>query len=252
MTNQLFEFAPGFSCHANAEKEARFFYKEIFEDHAYDVAELTSDAFIIDVGANIGLFSLYMKKKYPSSTVLAFEPAPETFGLLTENIKHHDISGVELHQTALGSKETTQMLTFYPNFPGNSTLVPEEKEKVKELAYRLGSGEKVEQMYGDPKEISVPIQRLSHFLQRHPDLTSIDLLKVDVEGVEVDVLRGLDDTHWALVRNIVVELCDLQGDLAVLESLLQSKGFVVKSEPVEWSPEEGKMFMVTAHRAPGP
>lgn len=87
MVKQLVEFAPGFSAYAGGVEETRFIYKEIFQDHAYNVAELPEDAFIIDAGANVGMFTLYMKKKYPSSTILAFEPAPETFDALSENVK---------------------------------------------------------------------------------------------------------------------------------------------------------------------
>ncbi|KAH6894199.1 amino acid adenylation domain-containing protein [Thelonectria olida] len=248
MARQLLEFAPGFSAYAGGDEEARFIYKEIFEDHTYNVAELPDNAFIIDAGANIGMFTLYMKKKYPSSKILAFEPAPETFGTLARNVELHKLEGVELHECALGSKETTQTLTFYPTFPGNSTLVPEEKEHIKRVGHEANMGDFVDKMFKDASEISVPIKRLSHFLQDRTDLVSIDLLKVDVEGAELEVLRGLDDAHWALVRNVVAEICDLRGELDELESLLKSRGFSITREAAEWAPKEAKIFTVVARR----
>ncbi|KAF2655359.1 NRPS like protein [Lophiostoma macrostomum CBS 122681] len=251
MRKQLLEFAPGFSAYVGSAEETPFFYREIFQDHAYDIAQLADDAFIIDAGANIGMFTLYMKKKYPSSTVLAFEPAPESFQMLSENIKLHDLQDVELHECALGAENTTQNLTFYPIVPGNSTLVPEEKKMVGDVFRALSQdwAESADKMYSSSEEISVRVRTLSHFLSERKDLKRIDMLKVDVEGAELETLRGLEEVHWALVSNVVVEICDLfEGQLDALKSLLRSKGFSVRTETPPWSPIEAKMFMVIGHR----
>lgn len=251
MVKQLVEFAPGFSAYAGGVEETQFFYNEIFRDHAYDVATLPSDAFVIDAGANVGIFTLYIKKTYPSSTILAFEPAPETFEMLSENIELHNLQGVELHECALGPEDTMQSFRFYPIVPGNSTLVPEEKEMVSEVFSGINDDfrESAQRMYGNFQEIIVRVHRLSHFLGGRKNLKRIDLLKVDVEGVELEVLRSLDDRHWSLVGNVVVEICDLrEGRLNALESLLREKGFHVRTESPQWSPREGKMFMVVGRR----
>lgn len=251
MSKQLVEFAPGFSAYAGSIEETQFFYNEIFRDHAYDITELPEDAFIIDAGANVGMFSLYMKKKYPSSTILAFEPAPETFQILCENIKLHNLKDIELHKCALGLEDSTQTFRFYPTVPGNSTLVPEEKEIVSEVFSGISDDFKLsaKMMYGNFQEIPVRVHRLSHFLSERSNLKKIDLLKVDVEGVELEVLQSLDESHWALVLNVVVEICDLrEGRLDALERLLKSKGFSVRTESPTWSPSEGKMFMVVGRR----
>lgn len=251
----LVEFAPGFSAYTGGEEEARLYFKEIFVDHAYNVVKLPDKAFIIDAGANIGFFTLYMKKKYPSSRILAFEPAPETFKNLSKNIELHNTKeGVEIHECALGSKNTTKTFTFYPNFPGNSTLVPEEKKLALKAAHELSSdmGKDVERMYQNPQEVSVPLRRLSYFLKDVENLTRIDLLKIDVEGVELETLLGLDDHHLALVRNVIIEICDLaEGQLKKLETFLESKGFIIKTEASDWIPKEAKMFMVIGHRETG-
>lgn len=248
----LVEFAPDFSAYTGGEEEARLYFKEIFVDDAYDVVKLPDKAFIIDAGANIGFFTIYMRKKYPSSRILAFEPAPETFKNLSDNCKLHDaIEGVELYECALGSENTTETFTFYPNFPGNSTLVPEEKELVLKAAHGLSSkdGADVERMYQNPQRVPVSVRRLSSFLNGFKGLTRIDLLKIDVEGVEVETLLGLDDHHLALVRNVVIEICDLkEGQLQRLETFLKSKGFILRTEASDWIPKEAKMYMVIGQR----
>lgn len=86
----------------SGEYEARFIYKEIFGDSCYDDAQLSHPRLIVDVGANIGLFTVYLKKKYPDCKLLAFEPAPDTFKILTKNVALHKLEGVEILQLALG------------------------------------------------------------------------------------------------------------------------------------------------------
>jgi methyltransferase FkbM-like protein len=78
-------------------------------------------------------------------------------------------------------------------------------------------------------------------------LTSIDFLKVDVEGAELDVLTGIG-AAWPLVANIIVELEDRDGRLAAATSLLQAQDFSLRT----WQMPDyhGRPFhLVAAHRA---
>jgi hypothetical protein len=77
----------------------------------------------------------------------------------------------------------------------------------------------------------------------------IDLLKIDVEGVELEVLLGVDDFHWEIIRNVKTEVSDVSGTLRKVERLLQSKGFTVTCE-AQGPVEELKMYIVTAGRDP--
>ncbi|MCJ1241508.1 hypothetical protein MMC14_009513 [Varicellaria rhodocarpa] len=253
MTVELVEFADT-SCYTTSKEEAQFIYKEIFQDHCYDIPNLSETPFIVDAGANIGLFSLYMKQKYPSSKILAFEPAPETFDLLRRNLTLHNLSAddVEALPFGLASKASTQKLTYFPHLPGNSTLVPEEKQLLfEELAKRYGR-EVADQLYGGAQEVDVQLQRLSHFLNSSSSsgdggvARRIDLLKIDVEGAELDVLHGLDDGHWAAVRNVILETMEASGARVRIEELLRAKGFSVTRERASWAPED--FYMIRAWR----
>lgn len=237
MVLSLLEIADGFSCYLSGLEEARLVYNEIYEDHCYDVAELSKAPFIVDAGANIGLFSIYMKQKYPLSRIIAFEPAPENFDALGRNLElHQATTGVVTYPCGLGTKAGVAAITYYPTSPANSTFYPEGKELQKRLCTEVLGQEISDKFFGNEIEISVQVNRLSHFLDTYyADVTEIDLLKIDVEGAELDVIGGIDDAHWARVRNIVVEAANTKGEVAKIEGLLQSKGFQVttKSNNIE-------------------
>jgi hypothetical protein len=132
--------------------------------------------------------------------------------------------------------------------PGNSTLHPGEKVLQKNLmGERLGE-ERAADLFR-ATEITVKVDRLSRFLaEYHPGITAIDLLKVDVEGAELEVLGGIDDADWAKIQHVLLEVSDADGALAEVEELLRDKGLTVTSEPVPFMWEELKFFYVTAHR----
>jgi FkbM family methyltransferase len=224
----LQEIVDGFSIYVSGYDEACRVYNEIFLDHSYDVAELAKTPFIVDVGANIGLFSLYMKQKYPQSKILAFEPVPENFEALSKNLKLHGAEDVVTYQYGLGTEPATSIITYFPRAPGNSTFHPQTKElMLKVLNEDLGE-EMTNRFFGDRSEIAVPVQRLSHFLEAyHSDAKVIDFLKIDVEGAELEVMGGLDDADWAKIRNVVLEIGNAKGELLEAERILQEQGFAI-------------------------
>lgn len=248
MTLQLVEMAEGFSCYASGEFEARFIYQEIFEDYNYEQPGLPEAPFIVDVGANIGLFSLYMKRQRPAARIAAFEPAPENLEALRRNLDLHGVTGVTVHPCGLGSDTSTTTFTYYPQMPGNSTFHPADKALQKSMmGERLGTERAAELFHAT--EITVDVRPLSRLLADHyPDVATIDLLKVDVEGAELEVLGGIEDHDWARVKTVLLEVADTDGDLAKVTDLLRSKGFTVRSEPVPFMWEELRFHYVTAHR----
>lgn len=72
----------------------------------------------------------------------------------------------------------------------------------------------------------------------------IDLVKIDVEGAELDVLKGIEDSDWLKIRQFVIEVHDVEGRVNEIASLLRLKGYTVSIDQEEWSLH--KLMNITA------
>ncbi|HEY0638323.1 MAG TPA: FkbM family methyltransferase [Pseudonocardiaceae bacterium] len=242
---KLVELDPTLSVFASSAIEARFLHEEIFTEGCYDDIVLPEHPFVVDVGANIGMFLLWVARRHPGAEVLAFEPMPDSVALARRNLELHGVTGVTLHEVALGAEaERDVVFTFYPMIPGNSTRYPEIKEVQKANMARTLAVKVVERMHRG-REVTVQVERLSAFLTAD---RPIDLLKLDVEGAEVDVLLGIDATHWPLVRQVVMEVQDLGGRLAAVRDVLRRNGFEVTVRVAPLIEEDNRAYLVHATR----
>lgn len=162
------------------------FNKEIYDVHIGSQAEDVS-TIILDLGAHIGLSVLYFKIKYPNSKIVAFEPNPNIFPILQENIEYNDLKDVELHNIALGSNDETR--AFYIDRSGND-------------CFSTGSFNK--NAWDGTQEtipVNVKTEKLSKYITKN-----VDILKMDIEGAETEVLKELITTEkLKYVRNILIE-----------------------------------------------
>lgn len=129
---------------------------------------------IIDAGANIGLFSLCAHVVFPKAQIYAFEPNPETFLALDKN---EDLAEGKIFplMKALGEKEET--LRFHTGGPINS---------------KRSSGSHIMNEAHWKKEnsgISIKCSTIDNEVDKN-GMNSVDLIKIDVEGFELDVLKG--------------------------------------------------------------
>ena len=92
----------GFDVHFANYVQFATVFDEIFTTQVYQFTPMRADPYIIDCGANIGMSVLYFKWMYPNARILAFEPDPATFELLTRNVATNRLEGVELHCAAIG------------------------------------------------------------------------------------------------------------------------------------------------------
>ncbi|HEV3052052.1 MAG TPA: amino acid adenylation domain-containing protein, partial [Longimicrobium sp.] len=226
--------------HLNA-AETRFLYREIFQDRSYlrHGVALGDGACVFDVGANIGLFTLFAGTLRPGVTVYAFEPIPPVFQALQTNARIHGVDA-RLFNCGVGSTAGTETFTFYPHasvLSGRQVDEDEARSVVRSFVLNERDsgaegmeGALLEEMLEarlDTQQVTCEIRTLSQVI-REQGVERIDLLKVDVEGGEYDVLTGIDEEHWDRISQVVAEAHD--HDLERVTALLARHGFTVAAE----------------------
>ena len=133
----------------------------------------------VDAGAHIGYFTLLASRLVgPSGHVYALEPVRTTLDALCANLELNRVGNVSVFPVAAGSRDGDELL--YPAPPGNSGSAA--------LRRRWGRVDPANAEF-DPR--AVPVRSISS-LVKPADVSKLRLVKIDVEGYELEVLRGLD------------------------------------------------------------
>ena len=150
-----------------------------------------SGATVIDVGANRGVYSIYLSRATgPRGRVIAFEPQPE-LGRFLESVKQSfELDNVTIVNAGLSSRPGTRLLRRSKPGSGGATLEPGPTAAAQELA--------------------VPVLRLDDYLE-HNAIERVDFIKCDVEGHESEVFEGARST---LERCLPVLLFECHHDVA--------------------------------------
>jgi FkbM family methyltransferase len=144
----------------------------------------------IDVGANMGFYCLALCAENDSLIVNAFEPQPNIHKMLKENLVLNEIGSpkkggrVTTHNIGLGSIKG-QLTMFIPKVTGSGGA----------------SFRDLHQDEGEPTELMVPVNLLDNLVE-----TRVDLIKLDVEGSELNVIDGAEKIVNLAKPTIVAEL----------------------------------------------
>ncbi len=238
----------GMEITAARSEEATLMYGEV---GAYVKHGLTLEpgAVIVDVGANIGIFSLWAYDQCDGQiSVYAFEPIPAIFRLLEANFKHIDHQRLKAFNVGLSAAPEIARFAYYPNATFASTAYPDSPQADRQLTETL-LARSLHQLppalawiRGLPSLVRQPIiQLLARYINqrqfvtcelqtlsqviRHQQIERIDFLKIDAEKSELDVLHGLEADDWAKVQQVFAEVHNRDGRLQAIRDLLQHQQF---------------------------
>jgi FkbM family methyltransferase len=145
----------------------------------------------IDIGANVGVWTVALAAAHPKAHVYCFEPTPNTFSMLRHNVALNRLQNVTAAQIAVSDSAGVLPFQVTENMPILNRLAP-----TKESAEDLYRGR-----FTNARTIDVESICLDDFCKDRR-IDRIGFLKVDVEGAEVCVLRGAEQ----LLRNRAIDL----------------------------------------------
>lgn len=223
--------------------ETEYLYKEIFEDRCYlrHGIRLPESATVLDIGANIGLFSLFVKSRCRDAKIYAFEPAPAIHELLDANCRVYGGGAIHAVNAGVGAAPGIATFTFYENssaFSGFHADDASDGAAIRTIVRNTLRGatslaadavdEQVEELTNDRLHRSrhdCRLTSISAFLAEQK-IEHIDLLKIDAEKSELEILRGIDEGDWQKIDQIVLEIHDPSEEaLARVQRLLAEKGY---------------------------
>jgi FkbM family methyltransferase len=169
---------------------------------------------IVDGGANVGQFARAAAETFPEARIIAFEPLPDVADKLRTNLS--DCQRAEVRAVALGSVDGAVSFRRNRYSPASSIL-----------RLRADATESFPQVRED-EELEVPVVRLDTILD-HEVLEPPVLLKLDLQGYELEALRGaeatLRRTQHVLLETSFRAIYEEEPSFEEIHALMRSSGF---------------------------
>ncbi len=169
--------------------------REIYIDEIYSLPDGANPTSLVDFGANIGIATIWLSRRYGLHASLSVEPVPENFALLQRNLLANNLFGQTLN-AAIGATNGTVM--FDGSFETNMG--------------RMGAG-----------TLEVTVHGVAQVVANLDFAPS--LLKVDVEGAERDLFLDQEPSWAQAFQLIVIEVHPEHVDPVELETAIMNQGF---------------------------
>ena len=163
---------------------------------------------VVDIGANLGSFTVWLRHRVDVREAYCFEPEPDSFRLLQFNLSKNDCSFAQPLPFAVGGEERTAQITLTTSSPGASSL------------YRAQANE------GKLPVTTIRVASFEKWLQGLEG--SFDLLKMDCEGAEWEIIQKTNPKQFSRFKVVVAEIHGDPRNQASIEdfkSFMESIGF---------------------------
>ncbi len=249
--NEIVEVALQNGCkvYCRSAEEVKFLYDEIFEKKMYFKHGITlkDHSTVIDAGANIGMFSIFVSQNCKDCRIYALEPIPMTYEVLQKNAERY--GNITAINSGVSNYTGTAEFSYFPSISTDSVQVKFRENHEEDLKYGLLNHYKeritdekmlnrfVNHVMAD-KVLHETICRcqmttLTHLVREY-QLEQIDLLKIDVEKSEFEALEGIDPATWNKIRQVVMEVHGLNEEqVERLKAGFYEHGFEVEVDLYE-------------------
>lgn len=221
-----------FHCSLNEHMGSQIFWRGFYSGGQLKILDnlLQPEMTFVDIGANQGEFTVFAAKRLTKGQVISFEPVSTVFKKLELNIKANNFKNVKLIQKGLGSQKG--FFTVY------SSGEESKDGTLNEGLYTIHSTIKRNEVYE-----TIEIICFDDFIEEQ-NINKIDVMKIDIEGAELEALKGAKKTIESSKPIIIMEvneetsraagysakeLIDYLGNMGYRFELIISNG---KSKPI--------------------
>jgi FkbM family methyltransferase len=169
----------------------RYFNEDYEKQNIRLITEKVGDGMVVfDIGAHIGLMSVILAQKVgDTGKVFSFEPTPATFEVLRNTIRINDLENVIVPvQAALSSKSGKAMFYISDDMADSSNSL---------VNYRGGKR--------NERPTEVQLYAMDDYVD-NKNLQSVDFIKIDAEGAELEVLQGSEKTLQRFRPSVILAL----------------------------------------------
>jgi FkbM family methyltransferase len=208
-------------------------FAEVWHRRDYDVPrmQIKANDIVIDIGANQGFFTCYAA--YHGARVYAFEPFPQSFETLRENVRINGFEkNVAARAWAIGGQNGTANLIYTDREGGVMNSI--------NLAYCQKKNLDTRQ------QITVPCYTLAQVIE-DMKIARIRLCKIDCEGAELDILKQVTEKDLRKIDSFAIEYHPESYDLQELVGLMLNWG----THQISFADEIGPLLRMAGHTAWG-
>ena len=152
----------------------------LVEEYSRSNFRINTNDVIIDIGAHIGLFTLYASQYCKNGTIFCFEPVDENYDILVDNITQNNLKNVKPFKSAVSKSEST--ITIYRN-----------KDEAGHSMFSFTS-----------HALKVDSISLKKIIDEN-SINQCNLIKIDCEGAEYEIIESLPLEYFKKISKLIIE-----------------------------------------------